>query len=546
MIDSCIRWPEAIPIRETSAETIARAFYGRWISRFGANLEITTHQGRQFESQLFTKLTTMSCLAYSTCVQQFIIRGHVLDTQLAETKVVLQQLHDIFRNLQPALFHHTGNPNKRMFVPKMLTTCTHVSFRHDTIRIEESETSVTIDRLKAAYTLPTEDSHPPHSTTDTPGYALEVALNSDACYQMVLKSMKFIFPKTINWANGRHPKAGLRDKLGTSWDSAQDTSPSALKTHHVKGVTPKTTESPPPCSGARVKVGAGPDPERLLVGASPKVQRLKEPQRDFKETTLKTQASSSRMDGSASATPQPKKSGSKLDSQPPSQCRNEELRAKNKKNVTFCNKKAEEIRSQNKELRERLRIIKERKTTSVTNNRVEIISTALPPNDISADIAVRHKISPTVSPRKEKEHEGEATRANMSPEYQERTSSEQSLSQVDGPNLHAPIASQHREKKELPNSNRNNSSNYTLHEIYAKVNDVEEKMKTLALLEKCCHSNAELWAGQPLGEGSAYHAHWYSFPGYVWKYSPLGSRPVTLREGGNSRPLDDNPPGEGK
>ncbi|KAL1109903.1 hypothetical protein AAG570_014137 [Ranatra chinensis] len=59
MIDRCTRWPEAVPIRETSAETIARAFYERWISRFGASLKITKDQGRQFESQLFTRLTTM-------------------------------------------------------------------------------------------------------------------------------------------------------------------------------------------------------------------------------------------------------------------------------------------------------------------------------------------------------------------------------------------------------------------------------------------------------------------------------------------------------
>ncbi|KAL1138342.1 hypothetical protein AAG570_008406 [Ranatra chinensis] len=68
MINRCTRWPEAAPIRETSAETIARAFYELWISRFGVPPKITTDQCRQFESltlktdsvlKLFTKLATM-------------------------------------------------------------------------------------------------------------------------------------------------------------------------------------------------------------------------------------------------------------------------------------------------------------------------------------------------------------------------------------------------------------------------------------------------------------------------------------------------------
>ncbi|KRY23942.1 Transposon Tf2-6 polyprotein [Trichinella patagoniensis] len=52
VIDRFTRWPEVVPLTNTSTDTVCRAFLSTWVARFGILTIVTTDQGRQFQSAL--------------------------------------------------------------------------------------------------------------------------------------------------------------------------------------------------------------------------------------------------------------------------------------------------------------------------------------------------------------------------------------------------------------------------------------------------------------------------------------------------------------
>ena len=52
IVDRTTRWPKAIPLRDISRATCARALIHVWIARFGAPLDMTSDRGSQFTSAL--------------------------------------------------------------------------------------------------------------------------------------------------------------------------------------------------------------------------------------------------------------------------------------------------------------------------------------------------------------------------------------------------------------------------------------------------------------------------------------------------------------
>ena len=56
LVDHFSKWAEAIPLRNHTASTVARALVTHVFSKFGAPLQLLTDRGSEFESELFQEL----------------------------------------------------------------------------------------------------------------------------------------------------------------------------------------------------------------------------------------------------------------------------------------------------------------------------------------------------------------------------------------------------------------------------------------------------------------------------------------------------------
>ncbi|GBN45416.1 hypothetical protein AVEN_8262-1, partial [Araneus ventricosus] len=119
-VDRFTRWPEAFPLPNQSASTVAEVLFSGWISRFGVSDAITTDQGQNFESDLFHALEKFlgirkqSTTAYHPAANGIVERFHrqlkaALKCSLESTEKWIQKLPTILLGIRTALKEDIGS-----------------------------------------------------------------------------------------------------------------------------------------------------------------------------------------------------------------------------------------------------------------------------------------------------------------------------------------------------------------------------------------------------------------------------------------------------
>ncbi|GFR58986.1 Pol polyprotein [Elysia marginata] len=97
IVDRTTRWPEAIPLNNTSTTDCARALIRHWISRFGVPLDLTSDRGSQFTSTLWNEIS-----------QQLGVQIHRTTAYHPQSNGLIERFH---RTLKVALKARLQGPN---------------------------------------------------------------------------------------------------------------------------------------------------------------------------------------------------------------------------------------------------------------------------------------------------------------------------------------------------------------------------------------------------------------------------------------------------
>ncbi|GFW74946.1 retrovirus-related Pol polyprotein from transposon opus [Trichonephila clavipes] len=130
-IDRFSCWMEAIPIPEITAEIVGRAFYEKWICRFGVPAKLVTDQGRQFEAELFRSIAAICCakVAHTTPYHP-------------QCNGKVERLHRTLKELKALEPPYEGPYTVQKKYDKYFT-----------ILIKDKTINISVDRLKPAYLL---------------------------------------------------------------------------------------------------------------------------------------------------------------------------------------------------------------------------------------------------------------------------------------------------------------------------------------------------------------------------------------------------------
>ena len=106
IVDRFSRWPEAVPINDTTSRGCAQALINHWISRFGIPMDISSDRGPQFTSQL-----------WSAIAQLLGTRLHHSTAYHPQSNGLVERFH---RHLKSALRARLTGPNWSRELPWVL------------------------------------------------------------------------------------------------------------------------------------------------------------------------------------------------------------------------------------------------------------------------------------------------------------------------------------------------------------------------------------------------------------------------------------------